>query len=81
MDSMKNAMQEALKHICFGKIKFTCKRGYGFIQRENEPDVFFHCSQLEDGDFNELNIGDNVQFKIMKNQKGISAVNITVMKE
>lgn len=49
---------------------FSLKDGYGFISYPQTNNLFFHFSFLEDTDFNDLNLGDEVQFTIGKNERG-----------
>ena len=47
----------------------TIKDGYGFIK--NEPDnAFFHYTSLIDFDFNELEVGDKVQYRLEITDEG-----------
>jgi cold shock CspA family protein len=43
--------------------------GYGFIRYQPE-NLFFHYNSLIDYDFNDLEVGDKVQFKVEQNEKG-----------
>lgn len=62
-----------------GTVKwFDEKKGYGFIAREDGPDVFVHHSGINASGFRTLNEGDRVTFDIEQGQKGPSAVNVTV---
>jgi CspA family cold shock protein len=57
---------------------FDDRKGYGFIEQANGPDVFVHHSGINGSGFKSLNEGDNVTFEIEQGKKGPSAVNITV---
>jgi len=57
---------------------FSEKKGYGFIEQEDGPDVFVHFSGINSDGFKTLNEGDRVTFDIEQGQKGPSAVNVTV---
>jgi CspA family cold shock protein len=63
-----------------GTVKwFSEKKGYGFIEQEDGPDVFVHFSGISGEGFKSLREGDRVTFEIEQGQKGPSAVNVTVV--
>ena len=52
--------------------------GYGFITREDgEKDLFFHATELNGVEFDNLREGDKVQFEVGEGQKGPNAVNVS----
>lgn len=62
-----------------GTVKwFNASKGYGFIEREEGPDVFVHHTGINMTGFKSLNEGENVTFDIEQGTKGPAAVNVTV---
>ena len=62
-----------------GKVKFLKKeKGFGFVTIEGEPELFFHFSDFTTkGTYDELEIGDEIEFKVGDGEKGKKAVQIT----
>ncbi|MEQ9463743.1 MAG: cold-shock protein [Haliea sp.] len=61
-----------------GTVKwFNETKGFGFIERENGPDVFVHFSAIKGEGFKTLTDGQKVQFTVTNGQKGPQAENVT----
>ena len=58
---------------------FDDKKGYGFIEQEDGPDVFVHYSGIEASGFKSLGEGDRVSFEVEQGQKGPAAANVKVI--
>jgi CspA family cold shock protein len=60
-----------------GTVKwFNDAKGYGFITREGEQDVFVHFRSIEGTGRRTLKEGQQVQFTIGEGQKGPQAENV-----
>ena len=63
-----------------GTVKwFNDRKGFGFIEQEDGPDVFVHHSAINSSVFKPLNEGDQVSFDIEQGQKGPAAANVNVI--
>jgi CspA family cold shock protein len=61
-----------------GTVKwFSDQKGFGFIEREGDKDVFVHHSAISGSGFKTLAEGDRVTFDVEQGAKGPSAVNVT----
>jgi CspA family cold shock protein len=60
-----------------GKVKwFNDSKGFGFISRENGPDVFVHHSAIQGEGFRSLAEDQEVEFEVVQGQKGPQAKNV-----
>ena len=60
-----------------GTVKwFNDKKGFGFISIEGGEDIFVHHTAIESDGFRTLEEGDNVEFEIVKGDKGNKAENV-----
>ncbi len=53
-----------------GTIARVTDRGFGFIKVQGQDDVFFHSSALQDTTFDNLRVGQQVEFEIEKDPRG-----------
>ena len=61
-----------------GTIKTLTQKGFGFISREGEDkDLFFHSKELQGVTFDELRVGDKVNFEVVSTEKGPAATNVS----
>jgi CspA family cold shock protein len=62
-----------------GTVKwFSRTKGYGFISREGDPDVFVHYSAIQSEGFRNLEEGQQVEFEVEDSPKGPQATNVVV---
>lgn len=60
-----------------GTVKFFHdKKGWGFIERDAESDVFVHYADIVGEGHRTLVKGENVQFDVIDGPKGDKAVNV-----
>jgi cold shock protein len=60
-----------------GTVKwFNDAKGFGFITRENGPDVFVHHTAILSEGFRSLSEGDRVTFDLVQGPKGAQAANV-----
>ena len=60
-----------------GTVKwFSNVKGYGFIEREDGPDVFVHFSAIQEDGYRSLKEGESVEFDIETGDKGPQAANV-----
>ena len=63
-----------------GTVKwFNNQKGYGFITDSEGKDIFVHYSGLNMEGFKALQEGQNVEFDVIKTEKGSQAMNVTVI--
>ncbi|MEW6387340.1 MAG: cold shock domain-containing protein [Thermodesulfobacteriota bacterium] len=61
-----------------GKVKwFNESKGYGFIQRDEGPDLFVHYTNIMGKGFRTLKENDDVEFEVNEGPKGLQAVNVS----
>ena len=56
---------------------FSERKGYGFIEQEDGPDIFVHFSSISMPGFKTLADGDRVNFDVEENDRGPVAKNVT----
>ncbi|MGA9459444.1 MAG: cold shock domain-containing protein, partial [Desulfobaccales bacterium] len=60
-----------------GKVKwFNDSKGFGFITRENGPDVFVHHTAIQGEGFRSLAEEQDVEFEVTQGPKGPQAQNV-----
>ncbi|HMA68216.1 MAG: cold-shock protein [Desulfosalsimonadaceae bacterium] len=60
-----------------GRVKwFNDKKGYGFIETDEQGDVFVHYSNIQENGFRSLKELERVSFEVENTAKGPQAVNV-----
>ena len=61
-----------------GTVKwFNASKGFGFIERENDQDVFVHYSEISSDGYRSLDEGQRVEFTVVSDgPKGPQAQNV-----
>jgi len=63
--------------VAKGRVKwFNNSKGYGFIARDDGPDVFVHYSAIRAEGYKTLDEGTEVEFEIKEGPKGPQAENV-----
>ncbi len=55
---------------------FDAQKGYGFIEREGDEDVFVHYSAVQMEGYKVLEDGERVEFEIVEGERGARAENV-----
>ncbi|MBW2149812.1 MAG: cold-shock protein [Deltaproteobacteria bacterium] len=63
-----------------GTVKwFSEKKGYGFIEQDDGPDIFVHYSSIDKPGFKILAEGDRVSFDVEESDRGPVAKNVKIV--
>ena len=63
-----------------GTVKwFSSEKGYGFIARDDGPDVFVHFSAIQGAGYRNLEEGQRVEFDVGPGRKGEQAENVRLI--
>jgi CspA family cold shock protein len=64
-----------------GVIKwFNNAKGYGFVGREDAPDLFVHYTAIQREGYKSLREGDEIEFDIVDGAKGPQADQVVITK-
>ena len=58
---------------------FNGSKGYGFIEREEGPDVFVHFNAIVGDGYRNLDEGQRVEFSVVQGQKGPQAEDVVAL--
>jgi cold shock protein len=74
MMDARTAQEDSMEQ---GTVKwYNDAKGFGFITREQGPDVFVHHTAIQAEGFRSLSEGDRVEFEVVKGPKGLQASNV-----
>ncbi len=60
-----------------GKIKwFNNEKGYGFIEGNDNEDIFVHYSAIKQEGYKSLSEGQIVEYQLLETKKGLQAINV-----
>ncbi|MGL4820412.1 MAG: cold-shock protein [Bacilli bacterium] len=60
-----------------GKVKwFNNEKGFGFIETEDQGDIFVHYSAIQNDGYKTLEEGQAVEFDVVDGDKGKQAANV-----
>ena len=63
-----------------GTVKFfNAEKGYGFISREGDDDIFVHYSNISGNGYRSLEAGQEVEFDVGAGRKGDEAQNVRAL--
>lgn len=64
-----------------GKVKwFNSEKGYGFIEYNDQEDIFVHYSSIRSQGYRTLVEGQYVEFELVRTDKGLQAKNVVEIK-
>ena len=62
-----------------GTVKwFNDRKGYGFIEGDDDKDIFVHRNSIPEGTY--IDEGDQVEYEVESSDKGPNAINIKKIK-
>jgi|TARA_Y100000034_G_scaffold121102_1_gene164910 CspA family cold shock protein len=60
-----------------GKVKwFSAKKGYGFIENDQNEEIFVHYSQIKMEGYKKLRRGEDVVFNLVETENGKQAQDV-----
>ena len=55
---------------------FSDNRGYGFIESDDNENIYVHYSAIKEAGYRTLKEGQKVWFDVREGQRGLEAVNV-----
>lgn len=70
-------LRKVVNALTSGIVKwFDTKKGYGFIQYDDQEEIFVHFTAIEEDGFRELKAEQPVLFKIVEGPRGLQAAHV-----
>lgn len=70
------------KELQKGKVKwFNADKGFGFIERDGQKDIFVHFEDIQMDGYRTLEEGEEVEFDVEPTAKGEQAINVRKVEE
>jgi CspA family cold shock protein len=60
---------------------FDGAKGFGFVKRSGQRDVFVHFSAIQSEGFRTLDTDDLIEYDIVEGPKGLQAANVKLVRE
>ncbi len=60
---------------------FNNEKGYGFINGNNNEDIFVHYTSIKIEGYRTLEEGQEVSYQLIKTDKGLQATDVTPVKQ
>ena len=80
MVSTSEASQRRENTLATGTVKFfNAEKGFGFISRDQQSDIFVHYSNIQGTGYKSLEEGQTVEFDTAPGRKGEEAQNVRVI--
>lgn len=74
LGTMIESLRKEVSALAEGIVKwFSNKKGYGFIEQDEGPDIFVHYSSIDMPGFKTLRGGDRVSFEVNDSDRGPEA--------
>lgn len=58
---------------------YNAAKGYGFIKRDNGPDLFVHKNTIRNTGRRSLEVGQRVKFTVRQGKKGLQADDVVIL--
>ena len=79
--NVKNLLEGRCLVVITGKVKwFNNEKGFGFIEYNDEEDIFVHYSSILTEGYKTLVEGQYVEFELVRTDKGLQAKNVVEIK-